>query len=56
MRPPAAFSAPLIFLMQDVVNEAGFDESACELCKSTGLSLAETLVRARRTAPRASTK
>ena len=32
-------------VMQDVVNEAGFNESACELCKSTGLSLAETLVR-----------
>jgi len=31
--------------MQDVVNQRGFKFSACELTKSTGLSLAETLVR-----------
>ena len=31
-------------VMQDIVNEVGFSKSACELCKSTGLSLAETLV------------
>ena len=32
-------------VMQDVVNEPGFAFSACELTKSTGLSLTETLVR-----------
>ena len=31
--------------MQDVVNQRGFKFSACELTKSTGLSLTETLVR-----------
>ena len=31
--------------MQDIVNEQGFKFSACELTKSTGLSLTETLVR-----------
>ena len=31
--------------MQDIVNERGFKFSACELTKSTGLSLTETLVR-----------
>ena len=31
--------------MQDIVNEHGFPFSACELTKSTGLSLTETLVR-----------
>ena len=31
--------------MQDIVNEDGFPFSACELTKSTGLSLTETLVR-----------
>jgi hypothetical protein len=31
--------------MQDIVNEPGFPFSACELTKSTGLSLTETLVR-----------
>ena len=31
--------------MQDIVNERGFPFSACELTKSTGLSLTETLVR-----------
>ena len=31
--------------MQDIVNEPGFQFSACELTKSTGLSLTETLVR-----------
>ena len=31
--------------MQDIVNEDGFQFSACELTKSTGLSLTETLVR-----------
>ena len=31
--------------MQDIVSEHGFQFSACELTKSTGLSLAETLVR-----------
>ena len=31
--------------MQDIVNEHGFKFSACELTKSTGLSLTETLVR-----------
>ena len=31
--------------MQDIVNESGFPFSACELTKSTGLSLTETLVR-----------
>ena len=31
--------------MQDIVNERGFQLSACELTKSTGLSLTETLVR-----------
>jgi len=30
--------------MQDIVNEPGFPFSACELTKSTGLSLTETLV------------
>ena len=30
--------------MQDIVNERGFPFSACELTKSTGLSLTETLV------------
>ena len=30
--------------MQDIVNEHGFPFSACELTKSTGLSLTETLV------------
>ena len=30
--------------MQDIVNEPGFAFSACELTKSTGLSLAESLV------------
>ena len=30
--------------MQDIVNERGFPISACELTKSTGLSLTETLV------------
>ena len=32
-------------VMQDIVNEHGFPFSACELTKSTGLSLTETLVR-----------
>ena len=31
--------------MQDIVNEPGFPFSACELTKSTGLSLTESLVR-----------
>ena len=31
-------------VMQDIVNEPGFAFSACELTKSTGLSLAESLV------------
>ena len=31
-------------VMQAVVNEPGFAFSACEMTKSTGLSLAETLV------------
>ena len=31
-------------VMQDIVNESGFAFSACELTKSTGLSLAESLV------------
>ena len=31
--------------MQEIVNESGFPFSACELTKSTGLSLSETLVR-----------
>ena len=31
--------------MQDIVNEPGFPFSACELTKSSGLSLTETLVR-----------
>ena len=31
--------------MQDIVNERGFKFSACELTKSTGLSLTETIVR-----------